>query len=64
MHAEVSRHAFQGHGETNEFLEILFLLDGFLEFGDRFKRLFERDAFAGLLRNELREIVRLPVGNG
>ena len=64
VHAEVSRHAFQGHGETNEFLIVLFLFNGLLELGNRFERLFERDAFAGLLRNELREIVRLPVRNG
>ena len=63
MHAEVSRHAFKRHGETNEFLIVLFLLNGVLEFGNGFERLFERDAFSRLLRNELREIVRLPVGN-
>ena len=63
VHAEVSRHAFKRHGETNEFLIVLFLLNGFLEFGNGFERLFERDAFSWLLRNEFREIVRLPVGN-
>ena len=64
VHAEVSRHAFKRHGETNEFLIVLFLFNGFLELGNGFECFLERDAFAGLLRDEFREIVRLPVRNG
>ena len=63
VHAEISGEAFKGLREPQDFLVFVVALDRFAEFRHVAQRVVERDVFARLLRNQLRERVRLHVGD-
>ncbi len=63
MHAKVSREAFKGLRDSNDFLIFVVVFDRILEFRHFSNRFIKRDVPAGLHRNQLRERVRFHVRN-